>query len=130
MCLLKLAPHLFYCYCFYRNLFHSHQNLIDQGRRCFGHAPHYAFGIYNCTGEQYTDATNAEFASNAISGVIPAFMVVDASLGYKSDRFSVTGNVNNLLDNDYFTKRAVGYPGPGIIPAPPRMFYITLGLTL
>ena len=103
---------------------------IVRGRAEIGYKSWFLTTQLNYTGEQYTDATNAEFASNAISGIIPAFMVVDASVGYKNKRFSVTGNINNLLDNDYFTKRAVGYPGPGIIPAPPRMFYITLGLTL
>ena len=32
------------------------------------------------------------------------------------------------LDNHYFVRRATGYPGPGIIPSPPRNYYITLEL--
>jgi len=34
--------------------------------------------------------------------------------------------VNNLLDNKFFTRRATGYPGPGIIPSIPRNWYLTL----
>ena len=34
--------------------------------------------------------------------------------------------VNNILDEHYFTNRATGYPGPGIIPSPNRNFYITV----
>jgi Fe(3+) dicitrate transport protein len=30
-------------------------------------------------------------------------------------------NVNNLFDRRYFTRRAGGYPGPGIIPADGRV---------
>jgi len=33
--------------------------------------------------------------------------------------------VNNILDEHYFTNRATGYPGPGIIPSPNRNFFIT-----
>ena len=34
--------------------------------------------------------------------------------------------INNMLNSHYFTRRATGYPGPGIIPSPPRNTYITL----
>ena len=33
--------------------------------------------------------------------------------------------INNVLDEYYFTNRATGYPGPGIIPSPTRNFYVT-----
>lgn len=77
-------------------------------------------------GDQFTDATNAEFASNAISGLIPAYTVMDASLGYTFKKIKASLNVNNLANVSYFTKRAVGYPGPGIIAAPPRLYYLGL----
>jgi len=34
--------------------------------------------------------------------------------------------VNNLANRKYFTRRADGYPGPGIIPADRRGFYVTV----
>ena len=39
-------------------------------------------------------------------------------------------SANNLLDAAYFTRRATGYPGPGIIPSQGRSFYLTLGINL
>jgi Fe(3+) dicitrate transport protein len=33
-----------------------------------------------------------------------------------------------MLNQQYFTQRATGYPGPGIIPALPRSYYMTLEL--
>jgi Fe(3+) dicitrate transport protein len=37
-----------------------------------------------------------------------------------------TGNgVTNFTNNSYFTRRATGYPGPGIIPSDTRTFYTT-----
>ena len=38
--------------------------------------------------------------------------------------YSINGGVNNLLDKSYFTRRTDEYPGPGIIPAVGRSFYI------
>ena len=34
--------------------------------------------------------------------------------------------INNVLDKVYFTRRATGYPGPGIIPSISRNWYVTL----
>ena len=40
--------------------------------------------------------------------------------------FKLEAGVNNLLNEKYFTRRATGYPGPGIIPSSPRNWYLTL----
>jgi Fe(3+) dicitrate transport protein len=34
------------------------------------------------------------------------------------------------MDEKYATRRATGYPGPGLMPANGRTFFITLGATL
>ena len=41
-----------------------------------------------------------------------------------------SGGVNNVFDARYFTRRAGGYPGPGILPADGRTWFAGLGLTL
>ena len=75
------------------------------------------------TSEQFTDASNAIFTSNAINGLIPAYYVMDLSAEYSFNKFfSLFGSINNLTDNMYFTRRADSYPGPGIIPADARSF--------
>ncbi len=38
------------------------------------------------------------------------------------------GGINNLTDERYFTRRAGGYPGPGILPADGRTFYVSAGI--
>ena len=38
--------------------------------------------------------------------------------------------VNNILNEYYFTRRATGYPGPGIIPSEPRSYYLTIQVKL
>ena len=79
------------------------------------------------TSEQYTDASNATFTSNAIIGLIPAYYVMDCSIEYTFNTiFSLHGTVNNIANNTYFTRRADSYPGPGIIPSDARSFFLTL----
>lgn len=81
-------------------------------------------------GEQYSDATNSEFNANALNGIIPAYRVVDLSVEYAPDRYKFSFGVNNLTNEQYFTRRAISYPGPGIIPATPRSFYVAVGVRL
>ncbi|WP_421773773.1 TonB-dependent receptor domain-containing protein [Gracilimonas sp.] len=87
---------------------------------------------YTYVSEQYTDASNAEqnFNDNqsGIRGAIPAYDVLDLSLSWTYKNISIESGVNNVLDNWYFTRRATGYPGPGIIPSPPRTYYATIQL--
>lgn len=85
--------------------------------------------------EQYTDATNAEIDETdnvrGIEGQIPAYHIVDLSFSYPFNKYlKLETGINNLTDNKYFTRRATGYPGPGIIPSSPRTFYATLQLQL
>jgi Fe(3+) dicitrate transport protein len=85
---------------------------------------------YTYLSSQYTDATNAEQDKQdnqrGIEGEIPAYDILDLSLSYTYKKWRLETGVNNLLDNSYFTRRATGYPGPGIIPAENRTFYTTL----
>jgi len=81
-------------------------------------------------GEHYSDATNARSTPTAVAGIIPAYHVMDLSAEYGWRRFSLETGVNNLTNHRYFTRRATGYPGPGIIPAKPRNIYLSIGIEL
>ena len=85
---------------------------------------------YSYTAQQYTDATNTEYTANAVNGIIPTYSILDFSAAYTCRRFTLEGSVNNALDSRYFTRRAEGYPGPGIIPSDARSFYLTLQVKL
>lgn len=81
--------------------------------------------------EQFTDATNARAADEGneregLIGEVPAYSVMDVSMSYTYKRFKLEVGVNNLLDETYFTRRATGYPGPGIITSPNRNWFTTL----
>lgn len=82
---------------------------------------------------QFTDANNSITDNNdntyGIFGEIPAYYVADFSASYKWNRFKLEAGVTNFTNNNYFTRRATGYPGPGIIPSETRTFYTTLEFT-
>lgn len=89
------------------------------------------FGLtyqYSYVSEQFSDATNAKTSTSAIYGLIPEYAVMDISASYTRKFIGVYAGVNNLSNAKYFTRRAEGYPGPGIIPADPLNVYLTLQL--
>lgn len=81
-------------------------------------------------GKAYSDALNTEDPNAAATvGVIPAYRVQDLSASWNLwKQHSLKAGVNNLTDERYFTRRAGGYPGPGIMPADGRTFYVTFAL--
>lgn len=82
---------------------------------------------FNAVGDAFGDASNARSSEDPIAGYIPAYQVLDFSANYKFKHYSIKAGCNNLSDESYFTRRTDEYPGPGIIPAAGRSFY--LGLT-
>ena len=81
---------------------------------------------YTYLTEQYTEATNArEGGVSAVVGIIPSYYIMDLSLSYEFKKIKLEGNVNNLTNNFYFTRRATGYPGPGILPSDGRSFFLS-----
>ena len=81
-------------------------------------------------GEAFSDASNTVTANAAATvGLIPAYRVQDLSASWNFwKQHSLKAGVNNLTDARYFTRRAGGYPGPGIMPADGRTFYLTAAL--
>lgn len=80
---------------------------------------------------QFTDVENSSVPNESDSrhgliGEIPAYSIMDFSLSYSYKNFKVESGINNFLDEKYFTRRATGYPGPGIIPSEPRNYYLTV----
>jgi Fe(3+) dicitrate transport protein len=77
----------------------------------------------------YTDAVNTDVANTAGTiGKLAAYQVMDASLTYKFLKYyNLKAGVNNLTDEKYASRRATGYPGPGILPGNGRTLYFSLG---
>ena len=85
---------------------------------------------FSFTEEHYSDATNSDYQINAVVGLIPSYSVMDVSLKYKYKKIQIETGVNNLTNQSYFTRRAVAYPGPGIIPSMPRNYYLCLQIKI
>lgn len=86
----------------------------------------------NKVSEAFADATNSILPSvDAKSGLIPAYSVSDLSFGYSGkENYTLQVGVNNLFDESYFTRRAGGYPGPGLLPSNGRTFFFTFGIQI
>jgi Fe(3+) dicitrate transport protein len=87
---------------------------------------------HSFVGEAFADAMNTiNPTSNAQIGLIPSYQVWDWSLSLKVKKiYQFNAGVNNVLDEKYFTRRAGGYPGPGLLPADGRLWYIGVGVKL
>jgi Fe(3+) dicitrate transport protein len=85
---------------------------------------------YSYTRAHFSDATNSTSQANAVNGIIPTYAVMDLSGKVILGRFQIEAGVNNLANTSYFTRRAVAYPGPGIIPGTKRNFYLALQVKL
>lgn len=99
---------------------------VKSGLR-FGYKDLKASFQYSYMSSQFTDATNAtEGGASAIAGKIPAYSVMDFSMSYQYKLLRVEATINNVADQMYFTRRATGYPGPGILPSDGRGYFLTL----
>jgi Fe(3+) dicitrate transport protein len=87
---------------------------------------------YSYVSEAFSDANNSITpTANGVNGLIPSYQVIDISGTYNlSTQFFVKGGINNLMNEKYFTRRSSGYPGPGILSAEPRNFFVTVGMKL
>jgi len=83
----------------------------------------------NQVSDVFTDAANTEMPNaTATIGKISGYTVMDVSLTYLfGEKYNFKTGVNNLADEKYATRRAGGYPGPGLMPANGRTLYISIG---
>jgi Fe(3+) dicitrate transport protein len=82
---------------------------------------------FNYVDEVFSDANNAVSpAANGQNGLVPGYSIWDMTASYRfNNNYSMKAGVNNLADKMYFTRRAGGYPGPGLLPADGRNFFIS-----
>jgi Fe(3+) dicitrate transport protein len=85
--------------------------------------------VFSSVSNSFADADNTVVSSDAIVGEIPANKLVDWSSTIRIKNYSIKFGISNLTNLKYFTLRTDEYPGPGIIPANGRSFYIGLKAT-
>jgi Fe(3+) dicitrate transport protein len=95
----------------------------------------YLYKTFSLTGQlsyvssAFSDANNTVTPNAAGTvGLIPAYTVGDISFSWKfKENYSLKGGINNVADTKYFTRRAGGYPGPGLMPTDARSFFVSIG---
>jgi Fe(3+) dicitrate transport protein len=87
---------------------------------------------WNYVSEVFTDAANTESANaTATVGKIPAYQVMDVNIAYEYlQKYFLKAGINNVGNTIYATRRASGYPGPGLLPANARTFFVCVGTKL
>ncbi len=86
---------------------------------------------YSYTAKSYNDAFNTVLSPDGITGLIPAYHLWDWTVSYTFTKaFHLSGGINNFGNEKYFSRRITMYPGPGILPADGRTFYISAGLKI
>lgn len=84
---------------------------------------------YSYVSESFADALNTVNPSaNGARGLVPAYGLWDAYVSWRSGRYLVRFGVNNISDEQYFTKRPTGYPGGGVWPSDGRSVTATVGI--
>jgi Fe(3+) dicitrate transport protein len=86
----------------------------------------------NKVSDAFADALNTVTPNaSATAGLIPAYQVSDLSFAYSGkEKYTLQVGVNNLFNESYFTRRAGGYPGPGLLPANGRTYFFTFGIQI
>jgi len=72
--------------------------------------------LYSYTAASYADALNTrEPSKSGAVGLVPSYGILDVNASVRiSNQLMIRFNVNNMTDEQYFTKRPQFYPGPGV----------------
>jgi Fe(3+) dicitrate transport protein len=87
---------------------------------------------YSLVGYAFADALNTTKPNaTATTGLIPSYEVADWSFQLTIKKlYNINCGINNIFDTKYFTRRAGGYPGPGLLPAEGRIWYVGVGVKI
>lgn len=76
--------------------------------------------LYSYTGATFADALNTVVPppTTGAVGKVPAYGLLDAHASFRvNGNLEIKVSGNNLTDKQYFTKRPLFYPGPGVWPS-------------
>ena len=85
---------------------------------------------YSYVSESFSDPTNVITPTpNGARGIVPGYSIWDVSMAWRlTPQFLLKASINNLFDHQYFTKRPLFYPGPGIWSSDGRGFVVSFGI--
>ncbi len=87
---------------------------------------------YSYVGKSYADPLNiVEPTANGVKGLVPAYALLDWNMAYRFyKRYILRLGINNLMNQQYFTKRPTTYPGGGVWSSDGRSIVVSLGMKL
>ena len=87
---------------------------------------------YSYVADSFSDAMNTVIPSpDGAKGVVPAYSIVDLNFSLKFfNNYSLRLGINNLTNEQYFTKRPTGYPGVGVWSSDGRSIVATFSFKL
>ncbi len=88
--------------------------------------------LYSYVGESFSDALNSVTPSkNGAVGIVPAYGIWDLNTTFHfQHKYIMRIGVNNLTNLQYFTKRPLFYPGPGVWSSDGRSIIVSFGLKI
>lgn len=88
--------------------------------------------LYSYVDQSYADALNTEKPNATGSvGLVPAYGLLDINATLRVNRqITLKANINNVTNEQYFTKRPLFYPGPGIWPSDGRTVSFSVGVKI
>ena len=89
--------------------------------------------LYSYTSATFADALNTVKPSPATGavGIVPAYGLLDINAAVKIlKNLELRMTVNNCINSQYFTKRPLFYPGPGVWPSDGRSIGLTAAIKL
>jgi Fe(3+) dicitrate transport protein len=87
---------------------------------------------YSYVGESFSDPLNTTTpSSNGAKGIVPSYGIFDLNTSIRfSNSILLRAGINNLANKQYFTKRPLFYPGPGVWSSDGRSFVVSLGIKI
>jgi Fe(3+) dicitrate transport protein len=89
--------------------------------------------LFSYTSETFADPLNTVLPSSGTGavGIVPAYSLFDINATLRlSKLLEFRASMNNLTNNQYFTKRPLFYPGPGIWSSDGRNFSLSIGIKI
>ena len=90
-------------------------------------------GLYSYTAKSFADALNTVSPPpvTGATGLVPAYGIIDLNAMIRiSSALELRLNINNVTGKQYFTKRPMFYPGPGVWPSDGRNMNMSLAIKL
>jgi Fe(3+) dicitrate transport protein len=81
--------------------------------------------LYSYTADSFADALNTVEPpkTTGVVGLMPSYGIIDLNASFSfTKNLELILNINNLTDQQYFTKRPAFYPGPCVWPSEGRNY--------